>query len=253
MGRGIFQSPQLLVVISIIALLIAILLPALSSARAASTKAQCQNQLKQMGLAHAMYSSDYREALALWNMAEWNNETTLQYTTWSAVISPYLNQFTREVAGSTGNIFYYFAPTGEGNYKGVFVCPDHAAILATQDARYMPYGIFRYGVGGDRWDSSSTGYRKVTQVNRPAGSILIGDTQHRGGSGANRYYMGGPTLDPTLDVLRDYRHIGNTQNVLYLDGHVKDGTHETLVVPYDPSPSSLWRSNSNGPWYTRTN
>src|SRR2546430_5190122 len=58
-----FTLVELLVVIGIIALLIAMLLPALNKARSAAKAASCLSTIRQLGTAYVMYTNQHRRSI----------------------------------------------------------------------------------------------------------------------------------------------------------------------------------------------
>jgi prepilin-type N-terminal cleavage/methylation domain-containing protein/prepilin-type processing-associated H-X9-DG protein len=99
--RG-FTLIELLVVIAIIAVLIALLLPAVQSAREAARRAQCTNNLKQLGLAFANYTDVNQMyppggvtlVTGFANAGNWTNDAGNNGVSWVALILPYLEQNT---------------------------------------------------------------------------------------------------------------------------------------------------------------
>ena len=84
--RRAFTLIELLVVIAIIAVLIALLLPAVQAAREAARRAQCTNNLKQIGLAMHNYESA--------NGSFPPGEKGCCWGTWGVFILPYVEQST---------------------------------------------------------------------------------------------------------------------------------------------------------------
>ena len=82
--RAAFTLIELLVVIAIIAVLIALLLPAVQAAREAARRAQCVNNLKQIGLAMHNYSTSVGTLPPGKNGDAWG--------TWLVAVLPYVEQ-----------------------------------------------------------------------------------------------------------------------------------------------------------------
>jgi prepilin-type N-terminal cleavage/methylation domain-containing protein/prepilin-type processing-associated H-X9-DG protein len=89
--RG-FTLIELLVVISIIAVLIALLLPAVQSAREAARRAQCINNLKQLGLAAQNYISTYDIMPMQCNYNTSETQDSGFSWSWAVAILPQLEQ-----------------------------------------------------------------------------------------------------------------------------------------------------------------
>jgi prepilin-type N-terminal cleavage/methylation domain-containing protein/prepilin-type processing-associated H-X9-DG protein len=97
--RAGFTLVELLVVIAIIGVLVALLLPAVQAAREAARRAQCKNNLKQIGLALHNYESARRTFPAgfISQAAEINGVGIGPGWSWGAQIFPYLEESTIQV------------------------------------------------------------------------------------------------------------------------------------------------------------
>ena len=110
LGRG-FTLIELLVVVAIIALLIAILLPSLGSARMVANRSKCLANVRGMGQTMQMYFSDYHSLIAYGNQATGVGTTKL---IWTNVIRNYNGSGGQDRLMSCPEVQLTAAPGGSG-------------------------------------------------------------------------------------------------------------------------------------------
>lgn len=98
-SKSAFTLVELLVVIAIIGILVALLLPAIQAAREAARRSQCQNNLKQIGLAIHMFH-DRKQALP-------PSRLPCHHRTWASLIWPYIEQGNASDQWDQQRSYYY--------------------------------------------------------------------------------------------------------------------------------------------------
>jgi prepilin-type N-terminal cleavage/methylation domain-containing protein/prepilin-type processing-associated H-X9-DG protein len=110
-----FTLVELLVVIAIIGVLMAILLPAVQMAREAARRMQCQNHLKQIGLA----SHNFHDVYNVIPASRLDSNTA----TWAVVLLPYLEAMPAYEAWDLTKSYYLQGDTARLHQVPLLLCP----------------------------------------------------------------------------------------------------------------------------------
>jgi len=166
--RG-FTLIELLVVIAIIAILSALLLPALSRAKASARRATCINNLHGINLATRMYADDHADMIA------YTNEI---YFTYKESVEPYLGSATNDAAAV--NIFA--CPADDFDLRGTIAAwlsnpplngPGFCQQSWTLNSSYFFNGYA--DVQGTQTNFVHMAQKAFTYVREPARTVLVAE------------------------------------------------------------------------------
>ena len=217
-----FTLIELLIVIAIIAILAALLLPALNQARARAQAATCTGNLKQIGSAIVLYAGDFGDYLPVANTLPSNGQRAWE---WRMELGPYLG-----IAGRV--IELVDAQVTEEHLAfnaGPFHCPSFLQAVPADPVSALKqgggYGWNFQFAGRNAFDSTGVlSRRKMPMVKKPAITALAGDGPDAGScdTAINSYSLLYPPNFNSVGgciYLVGSRHSRGI-NLAWADGHV---------------------------------
>jgi prepilin-type N-terminal cleavage/methylation domain-containing protein/prepilin-type processing-associated H-X9-DG protein len=210
-----FTLVELLVVIAIIGVLVALLLPAVQAAREAARRAQCYNNLKQIGLSIHNFEGVYGTFPPATTRVE--IDTWMHGPTWWVYTMPYVEQNAAHSQIVFPRQTFWFGGTTHAN-KNIWLNTRFSYMECPSSTSALP----RF--------SSSTGSNDVG-YQRPFYTCILGAVPHQTGMMANSQFRG-PVSDGGVITL------GRGQRM----GTVTDGTSNTIMV--GENAGRVWTSTA---------
>lgn len=192
-----FSLMELLVVLAIILILMGITVPLVSTALARGKSTECQNNLKQWGLAMGMYLDEHR--------AVFPSDIDTNTNVWYNVLPPYVAQPTMATMKEQGRVRV------PGSGKSMFVCPSSPVVpgLLTQynagsHATFFSSYALNAALVGKRLGQITQGQTMVAFIDSP---------DHTAASMTETDFL-------KTEETKAFRHKGRA-NVCFVDGHVR--------------------------------
>jgi prepilin-type N-terminal cleavage/methylation domain-containing protein/prepilin-type processing-associated H-X9-DG protein len=214
--RGAFTLVELLVVIAIIGILIALLLPAVQQAREAARRAQCANNLKQIGLAYHNHENAHKA------FPPFSIYDTVKPVGWGIFLLPFMEQKALYDEYNLDAPFFYSNPAYGIDNQKVANTPIEVLRCPSAPERGPYTYTFSYpGYPSMSWQAWPADYGPLAGVSSALNNYLaLGHTDAQ---------LAGALKPDEFTPLSDFR----------------DGTSNTILIAEVAGKNDLWQKRGN--------